>query len=291
MSALFSQLLPYEFSPTVLLCCLGCAYLYLRGVLACRRSGERVGVWRTLSFYLGLILMYAVLQTRFDYLAQHMFWVHRLQHLVLHHLAPFLIVLAAPQAIMAAGMPTAWRRRVAVPLWRNPLTQSVYRIIQYPPLASALFVGLIYFWLTPSIHFDAMLSVPLYLAMNWGMAIDGLLFWWLILNPAPRETGGMGFGARILMLWAIALPQIYLGAHIALSPTVLFDVYAVCGRAWPVPPLEDQQIGGLITWIPGAMMSVLAALVVLRLWIRDSASRRTPGAAAGVADGVVEPRG
>jgi len=270
MSALLSLLLPYEFSPTVLLCCLGCGLLYLRGVRARRRTGERTGVWRSLSFFVGLILMYVVLQTHFDYVSQHMFWVHRLQHLVLHHLAPFLIMLAAPQVIMARGMPTALRERVMTPLWHNPLTQGLYRTVQYPLVACTLFVGLIYFWLTPSIHFDAMLSVPLYLTMNWGMAIDGLLFWWLIVNPAPREAGGMGFGARILMLWAVALPQIYLGAHIALSPTELFDVYAVCGRAWPVPPLEDQQIGGLITWIPAAMMSVLAALVVMRLWMHDN---------------------
>lgn len=289
MPAFFSLLLPYEFSPTVLLCCLGCAYLYLRGVQARRRSGERTGAWRSLSFFTGLILMYVVMQTRFDYVAQHMFWVHRLQHLVLHHLAPFLIMLAVPQANMARGVPTAWGARLLVPLWRNPLTQGLYRTVQYPPVACTLFVGLIYFWLTPSIHFDAMLSVPLYLAMNWGMAIDGLLFWWLILNPSPRHAGGLGFGARILMLWAVALPQIYLGAHIALSPSVLFDVYAVCGRAWPVPPLEDQQIGGLITWIPAAMMSVLAALVVLRLWIHDSVQRRAASVAAQTLS--VEPQG
>jgi putative membrane protein len=68
----------------------------------------------------------------------------------------------------------------------------------------------------------------------------------------------------------IMLPQIGIGAYIALSDTILYDVYAVCGRAWPISPLVDQQIGGLITWIPASMMSVIGILIVLRLWMRDS---------------------
>ena len=114
-----------------------------------------------------------------------------------------------------------------------------------------------------------MLSADLYQAMNWSMVLDGLLFWYLILDPRPRGQGALlGYGTRIIVLWAIILPQIALGAYIGLSRSV-FDVYDVCGRAWPLSPITDQQIGGLITWIPSSMMSAVAMLVVLRFWLRS----------------------
>ena len=271
MSALLSFITPYEFTPTVPVSCVLAAGLFIRGMIMRRLQQQRTGFWRSLSFLLGLGLIYLVMQTRIDYWSQHMFWVHRLQHLVLHHLGPFLIVMAVPHQIMASGLPHALRRRWLVPLWHHPLTQGIYRTLQQPAIASALFVGLIFFWLIPSVHFDAMLSQQRYLVMNWSMVIDGLLFWWLILNPQPRGHGGLGFGRRFLLLGVVTVPQILLGAHIALHKSELFDVYNVCGRAWPMSPLADQEIGGILTWIPTSMMSLLAGLVLLRLWMHHSA--------------------
>jgi putative membrane protein len=264
-------LTPWEFSPTVFtVCALACG-AYAAGVAARRRAGLPAGVWRNSSFFAGVILIYVVLQTHYDYFAQHMFWIHRLQHLVLHHLAPLLIMLAVPHAVMASGIPRRIRQRWLYPVWRHRVTRSLYRVIQQPLFASVVFVGLIFFWLSPAIHFKAMLDASLYDAMNWSMALDGLLFWWLILDPRSRQQGARtGFGTRLLLLWAIMIPQLMLGSYIALSRSDLYTVYAICGRIWPVSPITDQHIGGLITWIPSCMMSVVAGLVVFSRWVRDS---------------------
>jgi putative membrane protein len=278
---LLTLLSPWEFSPVVLLSCVTAAGLYRRGLRERRRAGIKTGAGRTLSFYTGLVLVYGVMQTYVDYLSQHMFWVHRAQHLVLHHLAPFLIMLAVPWEVLRWGLPARLRDRVLVPLWHSRPVRLVYRVVQNPLVSPLLFVGLIFFWLAPSVHFDAMLSVTRYQLMNWSMVVDGLLFWWLVLDPrSPREYGTLGYPVRILMLWAIMLPQIFLGAHITLSKSVLYDVYNVCGRAWPISPMDDQLTGGIITWIPATMMSVLAILLVIRLWMRDSGR----GAATGPTD-------
>ena len=262
-------LLPYEFSPTVLVTCLGAGLVYARGL---HRSLEPVGVARPVSFYTGLVLIYIVLQTQFDYVAQHMFYIHRIQHLVLHHIGPFLVMLAVPGGVLAAGLPEALRERVVRPFWRAAPVRWTYRFVQQPVIASLLFVGLIALWLTPAVHFDAMLSLPLYKLMNWSMVVDGLLFWWLMVNPRPggaRTT--IAYGRRIVMLFLVMWPQIVIGAYIALSKHELYDIYAVCGRLWPITPAVDQQLGGLITWIPAAMMSVVGILVVLRFWVRQEA--------------------
>ena len=266
-----SWLTPWELSPTVIVACGGALALYVVGLVRAARAGAPESPWRVAAFVAGVVSMYAVLQTHYDYLAQHMFWIHRLQHLVLHHLGPLLIALAAPRLILERGVGAQFTERVLRPAWRQPLVRGAYRSIQQPVVAAALFVGLIFFWLTPAIHFDAMLSLPLYDAMNWTMAIDGILFWWLMLAPPPGSTDAPApaYGARIILLWFVMLPQILLGATIGLSRRELYDVYAVCGRAFPLSPLEDQQIGGLITWIPSSMMTAFAAVILVHRWMRE----------------------
>lgn len=243
------------------------ALCYARGFWRCGKAGDLPAA---LSFGVGLVSMYVVMQTQFDYYARYMFFVHRAQHLVLHHLGPFLIALAMPSRLLAAGAPGwllhGWR---AVTGWKP--VWFAYRIVQQPVVAGLLFVGLIGLWLTPVVHFGAMLDIRRYWLMNLSMAVDGLLFWWMILDPRPPGATAVtrGVGARMLVLLAIMPPQIIIGAWITFSPEVIYQVYAVCGRAWPVAPLVDQQLGGLITWIPAAMMSVLATLVLLSMYFRQ----------------------
>jgi putative membrane protein len=64
--------------------------------------------------------------------------------------------------------------------------------------------------------------------------------------------------------------QLFLGAFIVMHKTVLFTVYGICGRAWAVSPLVDQQLGGCLTWIPPAMMSLLGVLIVIHYALRDA---------------------
>lgn len=263
---------PYDFSPTVLLVCVGAGLLYHRGW---RKAHGGLG--QAVTFWIGLVAMYVVLQTQFDYYAQHSFFMHRLQHLVLHHVAPFLIAVSAPAAILGAGLPDSAHRYVVAPLRRNWLLRHLYAAIQEPLVAGAIFVGLIYFWLIPSVHFYAMLNVPLYNTMNWGMAIDGLLFWWMIFNlRAPGSSDMHHYGYRLLVLSLVMFPQIALGAYIALSDHDLFGIYAACGRILPITPLTDQTIGGLLTWVPAAMMSVVGGLVLVHRWNRRSRHVKKP---------------
>ncbi|MGD2081361.1 MAG: cytochrome c oxidase assembly protein [Chromatiales bacterium] len=255
-------LLPWQFDPFAAVGLALGGGLYAAGMV----RGARPSPWAVLAYSLGLGAMYAVMHTRLDYYAQYLFSAHRAQHLVLHHLGPFLIALSNPLPV--------WRRalggRVAMPGW----LKGIYRVVQHPVVAPVLFVGLVYLWLTPDIHFDAMLSHRLYLLMNWSMAIDGLLFWWLMLVPrGPGHIVDLGYGTRVFILILVMFPQIVLGIYIALGPGDLYDVYAVCGRAFPISPEKDQLYGGIITWIPAAMMSVLGALIVLGRWMRSDAER------------------
>ena len=273
MNDVLAFFVPWEFSWLVQLGVWGALLVYFNGL---RNSApdEMPGWGPVLAFVVGVVLMYLVTQTRFDYWSQYMFFVHRGQHMVLHHLAPMLIALAMPAPVLARGLPSGLKAFFTRRTWLRAAWVAVYRFLQQPVIACVLFVGLIFFWLTPEIHFDAMLSSTLYWIMNWSMALDGLLFWWLMFERGRHGiTPRLGYGTRVLLLAAVMVPQIILGASITFADGVWFDVYAVCGRAWPVDPMTDQHLGGLLTWIPPAMMSVIGALVVLRFWLYSDAER------------------
>ena len=264
----FEYLLPYDFSPLTLLTFLAVLVLYVRGLKALPAT-ERPGVLRIATFLLGLLLCYAVMHTRFDYYSQYMFFVHRGQHLVLHHLGPMLIALSNPLPVLRY-----WGNRIppAMAPYLAPLGW-IYRVLQKPLIAAFLFVGLIYFWLWPSMHFDAMLSRQLYWTMNWSMLLDGLLFWWLIFDPrSPYSSQALGYGKRILLLIVVIVPQQVLGAWIVFNRGMVYDVYEVCGRAWPMAPETDQLIGGILTWIPPSMMSGIGVLIILGRLLHDGGS-------------------
>lgn len=105
-------LTPWEFSPVLLVVLVAGALLYLRGA---RRF--RVSLARQLGFWLGMALIYSALLTHFDYYAQHQFFVDRIQQVLLHHLAPLLIMASYPLGMLRAGLPLRWRARCG--RWRG----------------------------------------------------------------------------------------------------------------------------------------------------------------------------
>ncbi len=231
---------------------------YLRG-LARMTPEERPSAGRRIAFFLGLGAVYAVLQTHFDYMAQHMFFLNRAQHVVMHHIGAFLIALGFSGPALRRGMP-GWMLRIVD--WK-PLRRAI-GALQQPVLAPFLFVGLFYFWLIPAVEFRAMLDPTIYAVMNWSMVLDGVLFWTLVLDPRPKPPARIGYGTRAALSILVMFPQIGLGAVIAFATTDLYPFYNLCGRLYPsIGALSDQHFGGLMMWIPPAMMSAIGVVVVI----------------------------
>lgn len=260
--------MPWDFSPPEYLAAALTLFWIWRGLTA-TRSAERPPIWRCAVFLLGILAIYVVLQTRFEYWSQHMFFLNRIQHVVMHHFGPFLIVLGGLGPTLQRGLP-AWVRRVisARPVW------ILIQVLQQPLIAAFLFVGLFALWLIPPLHFRAMLDGRLYAMMNWSMVLDGLLFWSLVLDKRPKPPARTSYFTRAGMAFGVMFPQIVLGAVIGFSSQDLYPYYNLCGRIISsIGAIEDQQIGGMIIWIPPAMMSVVAALLVLNSLRIDEESR------------------
>ena len=258
---LLRAIAPWEWSPTTFVATAFALAVYLRGWY---RLGARAGVLRPIAYVCGVLLPYAFIDTRLEYYALHLFWLQRIEHLVLHHLAPFLIALSAPGAALEQGSPRWLLRHLWRPLAANRVLQALYRAVQQPVVASVLFVGLIYLWLLPAVQLDTMLSRTDYQIMNASMLIDGLLFWWLMVGPEdPRRAAHLAPVTRMLILVFITVPQTALGAYITFHRTVLYPSFEICGRLAALSGLADQQLGGLNIWVPAGMMSALGLAVVI----------------------------
>ncbi|HEY1721526.1 MAG TPA: cytochrome c oxidase assembly protein [Magnetospirillaceae bacterium] len=266
--AVFPVWAPWDFSWPIFASVVLAVVWYRRGWMRLS-AAQRPRPWRSVSFGIGIAAMYAVSQTHIDFYAQHLFFVHRAQHIILHHLGPLLIALGAADTTIWAGMPSFLRKELD-----RAIVRRLLAVVQNPVIAPILFVGLIYFWLIPAVHFRAMLDARVYAVMNWSMALDGLLFWAMILDPRPKPPARNHFLTRALLLIVIAPPQILLGAILTFSSRDFFPVYAICGRLLPMSAVEDQHLGGLILWIPGAMMSLPALIAVLAA-MRLSDDRKT----------------
>jgi putative membrane protein len=249
---------PWDFSWSEFLAAALGLWWYGRGVARCPVHA-RPAVWRQASFVLGVVAIYAVVQTRFDYMAQHEFFLNRIQHIFMHHLGPYLIALAWPGEALLRGMPAPLRR-----LTGSRILRGILSVVQQPLPACLLFVGLIYVFLIPAVQFQAMIDPRLYAIMNWSMIGDGLLFWILVLDPRPKAQAGISYGMRMALPFGVMFPQIALGARIAFGQGNLYQYYDLCGRFFAsIPPATDQHIGGIVIWIPAGMMSAVGFLTVL----------------------------
>jgi putative membrane protein len=115
------------------------------------------------------------------------------------------------------------------------------------------------------------------------MVVDGVLFWSVVLDPRSAAEAHNSFAARIIMAVVVAPPQIAMGAAIAFTNSDIYTFYAWCGRIFPtIDAVSDQHIGGLIVWIPPAMMSVLGLLIALNLMRIDEERRAGPTSGRGV---------
>jgi putative membrane protein len=265
---------PWDFSWIEFLAAAVPLWWFFRG-LARSEPDERLPAWRCASFLFGLIAIYAVLQTRFDYMAQHMFFLNRLQHVVMHHLGPFFIALGGVDAPLRRGMPEPVRRLVG-----SRCASLVMRGLQQPVIAVLLFVGLFYLWLIPAVHFRAMIDPRLYALMNWSMVVDGMIFWVVVLDGRPKPPARLSFGVRAAMAYAITFPEILIGCYLTSVDRDLYPFYALCGRLFPsIDALTDQHIGALFVWVPPAMMSAAATMIVLRAFLRHEESLEMPAQA------------
>lgn len=102
--------------------------------------------------------------------------------------------------------------------------------------------------------------------MHFSMLLAGLFFYFCVFDPRSPPAGS-GYGARVFALLAALLVNIGLGAYLSYKESVLYPAYGMAERVG-LAPLMDERVGGLIQYVPGSMMFVVAVLLVLAAWRR-----------------------
>lgn len=266
---MLALVLPWQFSPTVLLATVLALVLYLRGAAA-----SAAPYLRRAAYFAGIGSIYLALQTACGYYSSHMLFVLQLQHFVLHDLAPALLAAAAPGAALACGLPRWGRLRL----------QAAGRLLSRPldllldvRIATTLYVVSQLVWLLPPIAFDVMLSNRLFELMNWSALLGALPFWHLMLDPRAHPLARLRLRRRFVFLYAGMMPMTLASAALAFSQTNWYPVYAVCGRFLPISPVMDQELAGTAMWVPSALLSGLVFFLFLGRKLDQAANRVTSG--------------
>ena len=255
----------WNLNPLVSLGLFLAAYLYVNGLQHWPHPSHPVNWWQRASFFSGLLVFFLALQSPIDSLAEHLFSVHQLQHLLLRMVAPLLILLGAPLTPMLRGLPPWALRGVVRPIVRNPTARRAYQLLTNPVVTTVLFLGALYIWQVPGLHNLAVRNTPVHYFMHFTMLFTGLLFWWLLIDPKPHRSR-LHYGLRVLYVGLIVIPNTLLGASITFSDTILYTAYSEVVQPWDISLLTDQRLGGLVLWVPGDMMSILAAGIIMVMW-------------------------
>ncbi|MEX2572475.1 MAG: cytochrome c oxidase assembly protein [Gemmatimonadota bacterium] len=234
----------------------GGVYLLSAGPLRERFPGsEPVPSWQIGSFAFGMFLMLVSLQGPLHELSDYfLFSAHMVQHL--------LIMLVMPPFLML-GLP-AWMVR---PLLRIPGAFRGARLMTRP-VAAFLLVNLIFgVWHFP-VPYDLMMrDHTVHVGMHLMIMAVGVIMWWPVMSPLP-ELPRIPGPLQMLYLFVLGIPMMVVAVVIAFSDTHFYTWYAEAPRIFPLSELDDQRLGALIMWVPGALVMWLGISFAYFRWSR-----------------------
>lgn len=261
----------WEFHPAVVLPLAVVAGLYARGVHALwRQAGTGHGIrrWQATAFAAGWAVLALALVSPLHELGEVLFSAHMVQHELLMAVAAPLLVLGRPVVPFLWGLPIGWRRWAGRAASLAPI-RGAWAFLTLPPVAWLLHALAIWVWHVPRFY-DASLSSDTVHALQHASFLGGaLLFWWALIHGRRAR---LGYGASVLYLFTTALHTTALGAVLALAPRPLYPAYAAV-PGWGLSALEDQQVAGLIMWVPAGVAYLVAALALMAGWLRESERR------------------
>ena len=241
---------------------------YMLGV---RRLWRHAGAGRGISqpeasaFAAGWLALAIALVSPLHPLGSALFAAHMTQHELLMVVSAPLLVLGRPTVAAAWALPAAWRRPATA--WtRAPVVAGAWRTLGSPAGAWWVHALLLWAWHVPRLYEAALRSDVVHAAQHACFLGSALLFWWVLLRARLH-----GRGAAVAYLFGAMVVTGTLGALLTFANTLWYPWYARTTLAWGLTALEDQQLGGMIMWMPGGASYVLAALWLMAGALREPA--------------------
>jgi putative membrane protein len=251
----------WRFEPAIVLPLALSAVLYARG----SRASRGVSSLQFACFWAGWISLALSLVSPLHPLGEVLFSAHMVQHEVLMLISAPLLVLARPMVPTLWGLPMEWRRSAGH--WsKTDAVQRVWRGLTHPLAAWLIHAAVLWIWHSPALFQATLTSEWVHAAQHISFLGSALLFWWSLLYASGRTS----YGAGVLYVFTTAVHTSILGALLTFSATPWYPAYAATARNWGLSALEDQQLGGLIMWIPAGLVYVAAGLGLFAAWLRES---------------------
>jgi len=251
---------------------LALAALYAAGVVRLwHAAGQGRGISRiqAASFALGWITLAAALVGPLHEMSEQLLSAHMVQHELLMIVAAPLIAFSSPFVALLWTLRRQQRRALGRILSDHPASGAVH-FLTAPATVWLLHAAALWIWHLPSLYEAAVADETIHALQHSCFFGSACLFWWGI---AHGRYGRLGSGAAVIYIFATALHSGALGALLTFSRALWYPVYATTTAAWGMTPLEDQQLAGLVMWIPSGVVFLAVGLGFLASWIAESERR------------------
>jgi putative membrane protein len=267
----------WTLAPPVLLGLAITAAVYGRGVrVVWRRAGKGrvVAGWRVGAFGAALGTLFIALVSPLDALGGALFAAHMVQHVLLIAVAAPLLVLGVPRRVLPWGLPPGPGRRLGARLGRGwaHLSHLAGRWrLSHLLVAWALHAIAIWIWHVPALYGAALAGVAIHALEHLTFLGTALLLWSASFGRMGGGRGASPGPGGVLAVFATAMHSGALGALMTFATTPWYPEHATGAAAWGLTGLEDQQLAGLIMWLPGGFLYLLAAAGIFAVWLHQSA--------------------
>jgi putative membrane protein len=217
-----------------------------------------------------MAMLVLALVSPLDALASRLFSAHMIQHEVLMIAAAPLLVVASPLAIWAWALPFEWRRALGR-LFHRPAWRVPWRLTTRPAAAWVLHALALWLWHIPGWFDAALRSEALHTLQHLSFFLTALVFWWSVLGTAARRHSGVA----LLSIFTTMVHTGALGAILTLSRTPWYAAYTTTTYPFGLTPLQDQQLGGVVMWVPAGFVYIICGLfVAIRILGRADGARQ-----------------
>jgi len=258
----------WSWEPLVVVC-LGLSLgLYIWGVRALWRNagaGHGVRIWEAAALALGWIALAVALVSPLHQLGGALFAAHMAQHELLMVVAAPLLVLGRPVIAFLWALPISWRRLLGA--WSSSrLVNATWTVLTIPLVAWALHGAAIWIWHAPPLYQATLGSDTVHTLQHVTFLATALLFWWALLHG---RAGRLGRPAAAIYLFTTSVHTSLLGALLTFSSSLWYPLYQATTGPWGLTPLEDQQLAGVIMWVPAGVAYLVATLALAATWLRE----------------------
>lgn len=252
-------------------------WLYARGLREIRqRCGANAVVqpWQPWCFAAGGVLLGFALLSPWDLLSEQLAWAHMVQHMVLMTVAAPLLVLGKPELVCLWGLSAQGRRRLGGLVSRKGWLHPIAEACGNPLTMWLVYAAVTWIWHLPPLYDSAVRSPWVHDLQHASFFLAALFYWRTLIDPYSHTR--LVSALAVLSLFTTTLHTTVLGVLMTIAPQPWYSVYLDRAPLWGLTPLEDQQLAGLIMWMPACAAYVLAAILLLIGQLNSSASQVTP---------------